>query len=269
MNAGPPPPSTIPGWILGIFAAIMLMVAAVSAARLLAARPWRGAGAHVDIDAAHLLMGIAMAGLLTASLRTLPDGTWEMIFGALTGWFAWRVYQEARRSRASVPASVHHVPDLVNGAAMFFMYLAVAASPAAGSPGTVMQTLRQPTLALVFALLLVGCAVRDLDLLSGPAAGGRYTLTGTGIAAAGPVLAAASALASAPAGPTPSEAAEGGQATAPRPGPAEPEAAARASGDAAVGGSGVSRRLTLAPGLGTGCRIAIGVTIAFMLIITI
>jgi uncharacterized protein DUF5134 len=267
MNAGPPPPSTIPGWILGIFAAIMLMVAAVSAARLLAARPWRGAGAHADVDASHLLMGIAMAGLLTASLRTLPDGVWEMIFGALTGWFAWRVYQEARGSRASVPASDHHVPDLVNGVAMFFMYLALAASPAASSPGTAMQTLRQPTLALVFALLLVGCAVRDLDLLSGPAAGGRYTLTGTGIAAAGSVLAAASALASAPAAP--SAAAEGGQATAPRPGPAEPEAATRASGDAADGGSGVSRNLALAPGLGTGCRIAIGVTIAFMLIITI
>ena len=31
----------IPSWILDIFAAIMLVVAAVSAARLVAVRPWR------------------------------------------------------------------------------------------------------------------------------------------------------------------------------------------------------------------------------------
>ena len=43
----PPPPGRrdgrvmIPSWILDIFAAIMLVVAAVSAARLVAARPWR------------------------------------------------------------------------------------------------------------------------------------------------------------------------------------------------------------------------------------
>ena len=31
----------IPSWVLDVFAAIMLVVAAVSAARLVAARPWR------------------------------------------------------------------------------------------------------------------------------------------------------------------------------------------------------------------------------------
>ena len=31
-----------PAWLLDIFAAIMLTVAAVSAARLVAARPWQG-----------------------------------------------------------------------------------------------------------------------------------------------------------------------------------------------------------------------------------
>ena len=59
-----------PSWILDIFAAVMLVVAAVSAARLVVARPWRGAsGQPTDIDVAHLLMAIAMAGMLTASLR--------------------------------------------------------------------------------------------------------------------------------------------------------------------------------------------------------
>jgi len=54
----------IPSWILDIFAAIMLVVAAVSAARLVVARPWRRGtrrAALADIDLAHLLMAIAMA----------------------------------------------------------------------------------------------------------------------------------------------------------------------------------------------------------------
>ena len=35
---------TIPSWLLDIFAAVMLVVAAVSAMRLVAARTWRGSG---------------------------------------------------------------------------------------------------------------------------------------------------------------------------------------------------------------------------------
>jgi hypothetical protein len=147
----------------------------------------------------------------------------------------------------------------------------------AGSPGPAMQTLHLPTLAFVFALLLAGYAVRDLDLLSGPAAvGGRYTLIGAGIApagagagaGAGAALAAASALAGTTAAAAAPAAAGGGQATAPWPGQSEPEAAAPASGDT-TGGPGLARRLALTPGLETACRIAMGVTMAFMLIIMI
>ena len=47
--------------------------------------------ALADIDVAHLLMAIAMAGMLAASLQTLPNGAWEVIFGVLTAWFAYRV----------------------------------------------------------------------------------------------------------------------------------------------------------------------------------
>ncbi len=63
-----------PAWILDILAALMLVVAAVSAARLVTARPWASgedtAGPTcLDVDVAHLLMAIAMAGMLTASLH--------------------------------------------------------------------------------------------------------------------------------------------------------------------------------------------------------
>ncbi|HYZ54880.1 MAG TPA: DUF5134 domain-containing protein [Streptosporangiaceae bacterium] len=276
---------TIPGWILDIFAAVMLLVAVVSAARLIVSRSLRGGDVDADIDVidvAHLLMGIAMAGMLTAGLSTLPDGAWEVIFGVLTAWFAWRVYQETRASGARVLVRGCHAPHLVHSAAMVYMLLALTAPTAAsggpgmsgmgGASGSAMQTLRLPTLALLFALLLAGYAVRDLDLLSGPAADKRYNLAGTGIAPAGAALATASALAAAPstavtaAGPV---TAGGGQGPAAWPEPAETEPAASGSRGASGGGPGAARRLALAPGLETGCRIAMGVTMAFMLIIMI
>ena len=48
-----------PVWILDIFAALMLAVAAVSAARLVAAQPWRRGSVVTDSDISHLLMAIA------------------------------------------------------------------------------------------------------------------------------------------------------------------------------------------------------------------
>ena len=67
----------IPSWILDIFAAVMLVVAAVSAARLVAASPRRHRtrpASLADIDVAHLLMAIAMAGMLVPGLRTQISG---------------------------------------------------------------------------------------------------------------------------------------------------------------------------------------------------
>ena len=83
-----------PTWLLDSFAAVMLVVAAVSAARQGAWWRFRTEGA--DVDAAHLLMAVAMAGMLASGLRTLPDGAWETAFAVATAWFAWRVVRDAR-----------------------------------------------------------------------------------------------------------------------------------------------------------------------------
>ena len=58
-----------PSWLLDLVAAFMLVVAAVSAARLAVARPWRPGSVIIDTDIAHLLMAIAMAGMLAPSLQ--------------------------------------------------------------------------------------------------------------------------------------------------------------------------------------------------------
>jgi hypothetical protein len=269
----------IPAWILDIFAAIMLAVAVVSAARLITARAWRRGDPDADIDVAHLLMSIAMAGMLTASLATLPDRAWEAVFAVLTAWFVYQVGQDARVSGARAVVSGHHAPHLVHSAAMLYMFLALTPAAAGGgsgmagmgaSSGPAMRTLSLPTVALIFAFLLAGYAVRDLDRLSGPAAGGHHDLAVAGIAPAGGALAGASPRAGSPAtaftGPA---GAEGGLATVAEPEPAQTRRAVSGTRGDSGSGPGAVRRLVLAPKVQTGARIAMGITMAFMLAIMI
>jgi hypothetical protein len=149
-----------PAWILDIFATVMLAVAAVSAGRLVMVWPWPGGSVSTDTDVAHLLMAIAMAGMLVPSLTTLPALAWEVIFGLLSAWFACRVIRAGR----------HCVPHLIHSAAMLYMFLALTAPAAGGGTGmsgSTMQTLNYPTLAFAFGLVLAGYCVWDLDQLSG------------------------------------------------------------------------------------------------------
>ncbi len=266
-----------PVWILDIFAALMLVVAAVSAARLAVARPWqRGRGAIAsDVDVAHLLMAIAMAGTLAAGLRTLPDDAWDVIFAVLTAWFAYHVGRDARRVGIRALSGGRCAPHLVHSAAMLYMFAAVAApatgggsgsgSGLSGMGGSGMPTLSLPFLAFLFALVLIGYSIWDLDQLSGPGASGHYSLAAAREASPGAVLAGTPALAGteSPAvafsGLAP---AEGGVATVTP--PAEPDLAATSS----VAQESASR-LVLAPWVATSCRIAMGITMALMLIIMI
>ena len=118
----------IPTWLLDILAAVMLAVVALSATRLAVARPWRQGVRRValaDVDVAHLLMALAMAGMLTPSLTTLPDDAWAVIFGVLAVWFASRVILDARVSGARALAGGHCAPHLIHAAAMMYMFLSL------------------------------------------------------------------------------------------------------------------------------------------------
>jgi len=268
----------IPNWILDIFAAIMLVVAAVSAARLVAARPWQQGTRAVlaDIDISHLLMAIAMAGMLVASLQTLPNGAWSVIFAVMTAWFAYRVIRDAQVSGARALAGGHCAPHLIHAAAMLYMFMAFTAPATHGSGGggggmaggmSGMGTLQLPFLAFVLALLLIGYGVWDLDQLSGPGTSGHYSLAVARPAPAGAVLAGVAA----PAGGGPGAAAVSTLASG-QVGSAVPTGSAASSqvlpasvsDSADTTGPGV-----LAPWVATSCRIAMGVTMAFMLLIMI
>jgi hypothetical protein len=249
---------TVPAWLLDVFAAIMLLVAAVSAARLAIGRR----DPDPDIDGAHLLMGVAMAGTLTASLSTLPPGVWEVAFGVLTAWFGYRVargYRAGQGLRALVRE--HHAPHLLHSAAMLYMFLALRPPAPARGAMTGMGTagLRLPTLALLFAFLLVTYVVTDLDRITAP----RALPARLGLPTPSPALITAAAqTAAAPAAPAAAVTAVTAATvvTAVTPIPGAP-VAAPASGDPA--------RRFLGPGVARGGRIAMGVTMAFMLIIMI
>jgi hypothetical protein len=297
---------TVPAWILDIFAAIMLVVAAVSVARLVVARPWQRGRRTVaaDIDIAHLLMAIAMAGTLAAALRTLPNDAWDVIFAVLTAWFAYQVARDARRAGVRALSGGHCAPHLVHSAAMLYMFVAAtpptapaasAGSGMSGMRGSGTQTLSLPILAFLFALILIGYTIWDLDQLSGPGPSGHYSLAartapaapagpGAPTPATPPTLAntesptpafsgptSAGSLTSARS-PTPSGSMSAGSptsagsalATVTR--PAEADRAASRDPDPVTGGPG---RLVLAPWVATSCRIAMGITMIFMLIIMI
>jgi hypothetical protein len=234
-----------PAWILDMLAALMLTVTAVSAARLGLARAWRKGAIVTDTDVSHLFMGIAMAGMLVPGLTTLPNAAWEVIFALLAVWFGYRVVSDARSNGARALAGGHCAPHLVHSAAMLYMFLALAALAAGGAGGSggsgmgsasAMEALKYPTLAFVFALILIGYAAWDLDQLSGK----RYRRAGASVSLAGVTAASGPALA----GPKPGALVAG----------------AVKSGDAAW---------LLSAGTTVGCRIAMGATMAFMLLIMI
>ena len=229
-----------PAWILGIFAAMMVLVAEVSAGQLMIARAWtRRGGAGAGIAVFRLLTGIAMAGILVPGLSILPNAVWEAAFAVVTTWFAWCLWRENRGRGAAAVAHGPYAPHLVQSAAMLYMFAALAGPSAAGSSGTGgmsgmewgssggLPTLHAPTLALIFALLLIALTIHDLNRQAD--ADGYFQVAGR------------------------------------RPGPAGTALAAAAAGPATY----TAERLLLSPAVVKGCQVAISVTIAFVLIIMI
>jgi Domain of unknown function (DUF5134) len=264
-----------PAWILDIFAALMLAVAAVSAGRLVAARSWQRGSLLIDTDVAHLLMAIAMAGMLASSLATLPNTAWDVIFALLTAWFAFRVFFDARANGVRALAGGHCAPHLVHSAAMLYMFDAVAAPVAGGSgmsgmggaSAPAMHALRYPTLAFAFALILIGYSIWDLDQLSGrrySTAPSRVPLARVAVAV--PAMAGAGAATATATVPGPQ--ATGVTAASGVPSGSAAAEVAGSAGDGPGGGS-TAGAILLSPATTVGCRIAMGVTMALMLLVII
>jgi cytochrome b561 len=156
-------------WLADALAAAMIVIAVYCASRLVVSRR-RHRPTEADADALHVVMGVAMAGMLVPRLSPLPSSAWEAAFGAAAAWFAW---QAARRIPAGGWRCPYPVPHMVECAAMLYMLQAMPGprSPSLGMPmpgmsGTAGAGGSFPVLALVLALFMLGYVVWTTDRLA-------------------------------------------------------------------------------------------------------
>ena len=80
---------TGPSWLGKLLAAVMIVTAAYCFSRLVVA--WRSKRrTDYDVDGVHIVMGVAMAGMLVPRLNPFWDSGWEVIFAAAVAWFGWQ-----------------------------------------------------------------------------------------------------------------------------------------------------------------------------------
>lgn len=181
-----------PSWLAGGFAALMIMVAACGAGRLAVSRV-RGKDTELDADGVHVLMGVAMAGMLEPGLSRVPGAIWRAVFAVAAAWFAWRVIR-AGRGRPGGSLCAHPAPHAVECAAMIYMLLPAGARPAGRGSGMAMPGMTggpvagNPALTLVLALFMVGYVLWTIDRLASLSRAGTAA-TAYGAPAGRPALA--------------------------------------------------------------------------------
>lgn len=224
---------TAPSWLTGTFAVMMLLVAGYCIVRLWAAWWWRRA-TEADTDGVHAVMGVAMAGMLVGGLRVLPAGVWAAVFGVSAGWFGWQTVRARRGVQAGPWRCSHPLPHVVESLAMIYMLLgmhgSLLAGPARMRPGGAMPAAGGHLSVLALALA-VYCVAYVVWL------GDRLTWRAAAVAGS----------------------ASTGSARVWLPG--------IAPGRAIPGGGMCSS--VLAPRSGTWCKIAMGVTMGYMLILMV
>jgi hypothetical protein len=230
-------------WLADTFAGIMIITATYCICRMVVARRHHRPTEY-QVDGVHVLMGIAMTGMLVPRLRVFWAGGWEAVFGAAAVWFAWQAIRERHAWPAAGRTSAHHFQHLLGCTAMLYMLLAVtsvtAAAGESGMGGMTGGAAHFPTLALVFAFSLFGYVVWTADRIPGMA------------------TVAASEARRVPA-----------RVSLPAAAPAVPAVAGQASRRTTQAPSREGSAVPVSPRLAAGCEIAIGVTMDYMLILTL
>ena len=183
-----------PTWLYYLFAIAMLCVAAYSAVLLLASvRQRRRAGR--DVEASHVVMGVAMAGMFVAHLSFGPSTAWELVFAA---FFVWFVVQCTRSMLAFGPHLPHTAVHALMAVAMLLMYwfpMASTSSSGAMSMGASASSTPggsvDPGLAFVLAFALFASAIFTLaSPVKGKVIYGSHENGGAGPRHTGPCSAA-------------------------------------------------------------------------------
>jgi hypothetical protein len=158
------------GWLSGTLAAAMLAVAAYCAGRLAAAAAWRR-DSELDADAMHLVMGVAMAGMLARSVSVGPPGAWQAVFALTGAWFAWQAARAWRGRQPGRGRCPYPLPHLAESLAMIYMLAGGTAMPGMGMGGPAAGP-GSPVLGVIFALFMLGYAAWLGDRLRTAASAG-------------------------------------------------------------------------------------------------
>jgi Domain of unknown function (DUF5134) len=166
-----------PAWLADSCAALMLLTALYCAGRLVVTRT-RRRPTEQDVDLVHVLMGVAMAGMLAPAGLPLPGAvqpggtiwasTWGLVFAAATAWFAGRIALSYRATGRLRPVGSHHLPHLIMSGTMVYMLATVARPaglPGSGMTGAAGPTVHFPLLALILAQFMVGYVMWTADRL--------------------------------------------------------------------------------------------------------
>jgi hypothetical protein len=165
-------------------------VAVYCSGRLVAARRWRRP-TELDADAGHVLMGVAMAGMLVTGLRVMPGVIWEAVFAVGAAWFGGQTLRAHRGAPMSAWRCLHPAPHMVECAAMLYMFVVLPPSLASRSAASGMGAMtisatesRFSFLALLMALFMFGYVVWVADRLTtrAPALAIRPTVQGPAVA---------------------------------------------------------------------------------------
>ena len=157
-----------PSWLAGGLAVLMIMIAVYCAGRLTVSR-LRGRDTEVTTDGLHVLMGVAMAGMFEPRLTPIPGAAWHAVFAVAAAWFAWQAIRASRRPSARC---AHPAAHAVECAAMVYMVLPVGSWPSGRGPGMTMPGMSQgatvgnPALTLVLALFMLGYVLWAIDSLA-------------------------------------------------------------------------------------------------------
>jgi hypothetical protein len=164
-----------PYWLEYGLALVMVSVSLYCTGRLLVAKRWERRN-HYDVNVSHILMGMAMAGMLVPRWNLVPNETWLATFGIVAICFL------AMSTRFAVKRGLggtdddraHHVSHylihMVMACAMLYMYW--ERSPA-GEPSAQAMTVSsaigaQPDyagLSLIFIVILLASAIWQLDAI--------------------------------------------------------------------------------------------------------
>ncbi|MGB6455422.1 MAG: DUF5134 domain-containing protein [Streptosporangiaceae bacterium] len=155
---------TGPGWLAAVFAGVMLVIATCCAIRL---GFWqlRGRAADPQADVLHVLMGVAMTGMLEPRIAPVPDRVWLAVFASAAAWFGWQAIRARSPRRLTRASCAHPAPHAMECAAMLYMLLPARPAmtmPGMGGPGTSSN----PALTVVLALFMLGYVVWTADQLA-------------------------------------------------------------------------------------------------------